>query len=59
MRIDLLTHTEWQILTWINEQLTLNSLCEKAARTLPDTDITEILPRFVSRGWLVDFFESH
>lgn len=58
IRIDLLTHTEWQILTWINEKLTLSALCETAAQLLPNADVTEILPQFVSRGWLVDFLLS-
>jgi hypothetical protein len=50
-----LNKVEWQLLTWFQESVTLEIICERAALQFPDTNITELLPQFIKNGWLVDF----
>jgi len=56
LRIDLLTELEWNVLQWIQNKLPLGQICSNLHNEYPNDSIAEILPQFISRGWLADFF---
>jgi hypothetical protein len=55
MRIDSLTAIEWQILTWIQQQLPLPQLCTKTNELFPELPIATVLSEWVERGWITGF----
>ncbi|MHB1947652.1 MAG: HvfC/BufC family peptide modification chaperone [Gammaproteobacteria bacterium] len=55
MRIDVISHDEWQILTWIQSGLTIAQVCEQANIESPELSIEEILPNLVRKQWLTGF----
>jgi hypothetical protein len=52
--IDLLTTMQWQILSWFQQALSLDTVCENADALFPDLNMAELLPAFVQKGWLAD-----
>lgn len=55
MRIDVISHDEWQMLSWIQLGLTIEQICEQANIELPMLSIEEILPNLVTKHWLTGF----
>jgi len=55
MRIDTLSYAQWQLLSWIQMELSLGDICDKIALTLVEMDITLLLPHLIQQGWLSDF----
>lgn len=55
LRIDLLTKVEWQILQWIQDQLTLTEIVSKCSNAFSNENLAELLPRIVSYGWIANF----
>ncbi len=55
MRMDLPTPAEWQLLQAFQTKNQLEIICENLATVEPCIDVAALLPRFVQRGWIVDF----
>jgi hypothetical protein len=51
LRIDILSRTEWQILSWMQQQFTLGEIAEKI-----ETDFSATLLKLVAQGWICDFY---
>ncbi|MGB3508290.1 MAG: DNA-binding domain-containing protein [Microcoleaceae cyanobacterium] len=56
MRIDLPNDIEWELLTAFQGNYPLKIICEKLAAAAPKVDVGFLLPLFVQRGWIADFY---
>ena len=52
--IDPITPIEWQMLSWFQQALSLGQICEYASTLFPDINMAELLPEFVTKGWIAD-----
>ena len=55
MRIDLLQFTEWQILSWMAAEETIEKISNKIEDLSTKIDFEIVLPELVSRGWAAEF----
>ncbi len=55
MRIDLLSVAEWQILTWIKDNMTWVEVCRLVSDNSSMINLEEILIKGVSNGWIGEF----
>jgi hypothetical protein len=51
LRIDVLTHAQWEVLSLIQKKLSLAEICETASEEI---NIPDMLPQLVSKGWIAD-----
>ncbi|MGK7923311.1 MAG: putative DNA-binding domain-containing protein [Trichodesmium sp.] len=56
MRIDLPNDEEWELLKVLQENYPFEIVCEKLANITPQVDVGLLLPLFVQRGWIADFY---
>ena len=56
MRIDLPNDSEWELLKVFQENYPFEIICEKLVDVEPQVDVGSLLPVFVQRGWIDDFF---
>lgn len=57
-RIDPLSFSEWQVLTWIQEGLTLGNIADKITNHYSEINLSEILPKLILTGWISAHRES-
>lgn len=55
MRIDILEHSEWQVLQWAQNGFQFEKICEKINDIMPEGYIESLMPKLVSNGWFADF----
>lgn len=55
LRIDPLTYSEWQILSWMQNESTLEQVCENISQSKLDIDMVSLLPQLINLGWIADF----
>ena len=53
-KIDTLTKTEWQILKWISEKHSLNTICDMMSAHGDPESMPVLLPNLISRGYLLN-----
>ena len=56
MRIDLPNDEEWELLTAFQGNYPFEIICEKLVDVEPQVDVGVLLPLFVQRGWITDFY---
>jgi hypothetical protein len=55
MRIDLLSHTEWKILTWIQQEYNLGKITQLIQENFAEINFTSVLLKLIKERWLCDF----
>jgi hypothetical protein len=55
LRIDSLTHLEWELLSRLKNQLCLGEIQMQLSQHFPEANLVEILPILIQRKWLVGF----
>jgi uncharacterized protein (UPF0276 family) len=58
VKVESLTCLEWKLLQALQQQQDLATLSEIITQENAATDIAQILPHFMQRGWIIDFFAS-
>ncbi len=56
MRIDLPNAQEWELLKAFQGNYPLEIICEQLTDVEPQVDVGFLLPLFVQRGWIADFY---
>lgn len=51
-KMDVLTYSEWQVLTLIKQQLSLNQICETIDTYFPHISLSQTLSKLVAQSWI-------